>query len=71
MGITIQAANVAGRPLRAHIVARRIKKTPRRVRQLAQTGELQGFKTGPKVWAFLPAAVDAYLETQEARRGDL
>ncbi len=71
MGITISAASAAVRPLRAHIVERRIKKTPRRVRQLAQFGELQGFKTGPKLWAFLPSAVDAYLEAQEARRGGL
>lgn len=53
------------RPLRVHIVAKRLNRSRRMVRHLAQKGELHGFKIGPKLWAFLPQDVDAYRRKME------
>jgi len=39
------------------------------VRHLAQIGELHGFKVGPKLWAFLPQDVDAYMRKLEDLNG--
>jgi excisionase family DNA binding protein len=57
------------RPLRVHQVAKRLNKSRRMVRHLAQTGELRAFKTGPKLWAFSPEDVRSYQEEMEAYRG--
>jgi len=57
------------RPLRVHIVAKRLNRSRRMVRHLAQIGELHGFKVGPKLWAFLPQDVDAYMRKLEDLNG--
>jgi|GEM_PF-5451335 excisionase family DNA binding protein len=57
------------RPLRVHQVAKRLNKSRRTVRHLAQTGELRAFKTGPKLWAFSTDDVEAYQAEMEAYRG--
>jgi excisionase family DNA binding protein len=53
------------RSLRVHIVAKRLNRSRRMVRHLAQTGELHGFKIGLKLWAFRPQDVDAYRRKLE------
>ena len=58
------------RPLRVNNVARRLQRSERRVRQLAETGELSAFKIDRKSWGFRPCDVDTYKQHVEARDAD-
>jgi excisionase family DNA binding protein len=53
-------------PLRVNNVARRLRRSERRVRQLASAGELAAFKIDGKSWGFRPEDVEAYQLFQEA-----
>jgi excisionase family DNA binding protein len=64
------SGRIALRPLRVNNVARRLQRSERRVRQLAETGELPAFKIDGKSWGFRPGDVDTYKEHLEARDAD-
>lgn len=57
------------RLLRVNNVARRTGIPERTVRHLAATGRLQGVRLGLKIWAFEPAAVDAFLRRRRIHAG--
>jgi len=46
--------------LRIHQVAAILHVSCRTVRHLALTGKLRGYKTGPRIWTFHSADVEAY-----------
>ena len=66
---SISPARTSARLLRTNNVARRIKRTERRVRQLAKAGLIRGTKIGPRRWVFAANSVEKYL--REDRRGEL
>jgi hypothetical protein len=66
----LESRRVVPRPLRVNIIARRLKKSERRVRQLAESGELPAFKIDGKSWGSWPSDVDAYKQLLEARNAD-
>jgi excisionase family DNA binding protein len=55
------------RPLRVNNVARRLQRSERRVRQLAEAGDIPAFKIDGKSWGFRPRDVDTYKQLLEAR----
>ncbi len=57
-------------PLRVNNIARRLGKSERRVRQLAESGRLPAFKIDGKSWGCWPTDVDAYKQQSEARDAD-
>lgn len=69
-GIKLESGGMTHRPLRVNNVARRIQRSQRRVRQLAETGELPAFKIDGKSWGFRPSDVDLYKQIMEARDAD-
>jgi ribosomal protein S14 len=54
------ASEACTRPLLVHHVARRIERSRRMVRHLAETGKLRGFKVGRKIWKFWPSEVERF-----------
>jgi excisionase family DNA binding protein len=61
---------VTQRPLRVNNVARRLQRSERRVRQLAEAGDIPAFKIDGKSWGFRPSDVDSYKQLLEARDAD-
>jgi excisionase family DNA binding protein len=57
-------------PLRVNNVARRLQRSERRVRQLAEAGDIPAFKIDGKSWGFRPSDVDIYKQFLEARDAD-
>jgi excisionase family DNA binding protein len=65
-----ESSRTEPRPLRVNNIARRLGKSERRVRQLAESGKLPAFKIDGKSWGSWPSDVDAYKQLLEARDAD-
>jgi excisionase family DNA binding protein len=66
----LESGPITQRPLRVNNVARRLQRSERRVRQLAEAGEIPAFKIDGKSWGFRPSDVDLYKQLLEARDAD-